>query len=68
MEKQLKLVSGGPGRPRSSNPIIKHTVGLTAAQWEWLEKWLPGASPSEQLREALNRSMRFWPGGPHVFR
>ena len=65
---QLKLFGGGRGRPRSLNPIIKKTVGLTAADWEWLEKWQPGASPSAQLREALSRARKFWPGGPAVFR
>lgn len=59
---------GRRGRPCSKNPQRYKTVGITEEQWQWLERWRPGGSPSDQLRELLDRAMKFWPGGPAVFR
>lgn len=57
-----------PGRPRSVDPLVFVTVGLTAAQWRWLSSWFPGGSPTAQMRELFTRAMKFWPSGPHKFR
>lgn len=56
------------GRPKTKNPLLFKTVGLTADQWTWLELWFPGGSPTAQLQELFSRSLKFWPGGPSVFR
>lgn len=56
------------GRPKTKNPLVFRTVGLTEDQWQWLNLWLPGASPTAQLQELFGRSVKFWPGGPAVFR
>jgi len=56
------------GRPKSKNPLIFKTVGLTAAQWEWLDLWFPSASPTSQLAELFRRAFKFWPSGPNRFK
>ena len=55
-------------RPKSANPLVFRTVGLTAAQWRWLDLWLLSASPTAQLRELFDRAVKFWPSGPHRFK
>ncbi len=55
------------GRKRLKDPLIFHTVGLRASQWEWLDLWFPGASPTRQLQALFERSEKFWPAGPFVF-
>lgn len=55
------------GRKPSPDSLVFKTVGLSADQWAWLEKWSPGASPTHQLRDLVERSQKFWPGGPFVF-
>ena len=55
-------------RPKSDNPLVFRTVGLTAAQWRWLDLWLLSASPTAQLRELFDRAVKFWPSGPHRFK
>lgn len=61
------------GKKRGRKPIGNKklqfkTIGLTAEQWEWLEKWLPGRSPTAQARELFERARKFWPAGPNKFR
>lgn len=56
------------GRPKSGDPLIYRTVGLTADQWRWLALWHESNNPGAQLRELLERAVKFWPGGPRVFR
>jgi hypothetical protein len=56
------------GRPKADNPLIFKSLGLTAAQWEWLGLWFPGGNPTEQIRELFERSVKFWPSGPGKFR
>lgn len=56
------------GRKPSENPLIFKTVGLTVAQWAWLELWHPRASVTRQLSALFERSLKFWPAGPFVFR
>ena len=57
----------GAGRKKSSSSNIFHTVGLTAEEWEFLSLWSPG-NFSDQLRELLYRSKKFWPAGPARYR
>jgi len=54
-------------RPRSKNPLIFKTVGLTEDQWKWLQLW-NSTNPTLALRELLDRAFRFWPSGPFRFR
>lgn len=56
------------GRPSSSESYVYITIGLRPGQWEWLARWFPNGSPSDQVRSLLDRAMKFWPGGPSVFR
>ena len=56
------------GRKKSPDPLIFKSVGLTSAQWDWLELWQRGASPSHLLRSLLDRAIKFWPSGPTKFR
>lgn len=58
----------GRGRPKSQNPLVFKSVGLTAEQWSWMDLWFPGGSPTAQLQAVMERALKFWPGGPHVFR
>lgn len=57
----------GAGRKKSSTSKIFHTVGLTAAEWEFLGKWFSG-NKTGQLRELIERAQKFWPAGPSRFR
>ncbi len=63
----MNITTAKVGRPKSSDPLVFVTVGLTRSQWQWLSLWLPGASPTSALRELFSRSMKFWPGGPFCF-
>lgn len=57
------------GRPSIGTKAKKFkTVGLTEDEWRWLEMWLPGASPTSQLQELVERARKFWPAGPAKFR
>lgn len=60
-------MKGRRGRPKSDNPLIFKSVGLTAEQWEWLDLWFLGGSPTDKLRSLLKRAVRFWPLGPSAF-
>lgn len=67
-EKQICLFgTGRRGRPRSDNPLVFKTVGLTDAQWQWLSLWSK-ASPTAALRDLFDRASKFWPAGPARFR
>ena len=55
------------GRPKSSDPLVFKTVGLTQSQWDWLNLWLSNSSPTSQLGELFQRALKFWPAGPSVF-
>ncbi|CAH2032098.1 hypothetical protein [Trichlorobacter ammonificans] len=55
------------GRPKSADPLIFKTVGLTQAQWDWLSLWAFTGNPSRLLSELLDRAMKFWPAGPFLF-
>ena len=57
----------GAGRKKSESSKVFKSVGLTAAQWEWLDLWLPGGSPSAQMAEVVERSQKFWSAGPGKF-
>lgn len=59
--------SKNKGRPRSSNPLIFKTVGLTREQWDWLELWFPSGNPTDRLSSLLERATKFWPLGPFKF-
>jgi hypothetical protein len=56
------------GRPADVDPYIFHSVGLTRSQWEFIALWFPSGNPSSALRSLLDRAVKFWPGGPFVFR
>jgi hypothetical protein len=56
------------GRKRSLDPLVFKTIGLTRAQWAWLDLWLPGHSATAQFRLLFIRCLQFWPGGPGRFR
>lgn len=56
------------GRPRKDDSFVYITIGLRPDQWRWLSLWFPSGSPSDHLRSLLDRAMKFWPGGPFVFR
>ena len=55
-------------RPKSANPLVFRTVGLTASQWDWLDTWFPGGSPTSALSDLFLRAVKFWPSGPARFR
>lgn len=48
--------------------LVFKTIGLTAAQWEWLKLWHEHGSPTDQVREMMQRAEKFWPAGPAKFR
>lgn len=56
------------GRPKSEDSLVFVTVGLTRAQWSWLQLWFPTGSITDALRGLVERAVRFWPGGPFKFR
>lgn len=58
----------GSGRKKKDDTLQWKTVGLTPEQWLWLSTWMPTGSPSNQLRELLERAEKFWPAGPSRFR
>ncbi len=47
------------GRPPINDPFVYVTVGLTAADWKYVQTFCPGSSPSGGLRELVDRSRRF---------
>lgn len=71
---QARLSSGyggkrpGAGRKPTGKAKTFRSVGLSESEWAYLELWQTGASPSDQLRELLERAMKFWPSGPAKFR
>jgi len=64
----------GRGRPVGTSKDTSYkwrSVGLTQADWDWLDLWFPGQSPgasSLSLRELVERARKFWPNGPNKFR
>lgn len=56
------------GRPKKGNSLRFKTVGMTDEDWRWLSLWMPGASPTSQLAELVERAKKFWPAGPTKFR
>ena len=57
------------GTSKPDSKMFK-TVGLTSAQWAWLEQWAISdvENPTECLGELVDRAMKFWPSGPNKFR
>lgn len=51
----------GAGRPKRDDSKTFKTLGLTPAQWEWLSRFNPSGSPSQQLAEFVERGMKMWP-------
>jgi hypothetical protein len=56
------------GRPRSKDPLIFKSIGLTASQWEWLQLWFPTGNVTDQLKALHERAVKFWPSGPNRFK
>lgn len=55
------------GRPRSADPLHRISVRLNSREVEWLSLWSDD-SPTTQIRDLLERAMKFWPAGPYKFR
>lgn len=47
------------GRPRSDNPLLFHSVGLTRSEWEWLANFFPSGSKTDQLSEFVRWGQKF---------
>jgi hypothetical protein len=58
----------GRGRPKTENPLVFKTIGLTVEQWDWLYLWFPTGNRTDRMKELFERAMKFWPGGPGKFR
>lgn len=69
---RLRVSMGKRKRGRPPLPEGERMEGervyLRPDDWRWLERWLPGGNPSEQMRELFERARKFWPGGPSRFR
>ena len=48
-----------PGRKPIADPFIYVTVGLVAKDWEYVNSFCPGQSPSAGLRDMVDRSRKF---------
>ncbi len=52
------------GRPEDPDKLHFYSIGLRSHEWVLLEKFLPGANKTEQMRELIERVKKFWPQGP----
>lgn len=57
----MRNVTKKLGRRPLENPLLFKCVGLTQDQWDWLASFNPGASPSVQFRELIEKSRKMWP-------
>lgn len=65
---QSPSISRPVGRPSSPDSLVPVSVRLSHDQIKFLSLWTDNDCISLQLRDCLERAMKFWPAGPNKFR